>query len=162
MTTTATQRLPWQDRWHCPTVEQLLDPLGPQYRAAMATLLERLGAVERLRQDLVWYGPGWNWTIQFDQLDAEGNKLDTICYVVPDLQVPTVCLPLTVPVLERIPLRRVHKFIRTGIRAAKRAVDVHWATWQLASNTEVEQLMDLIRRRHRLADEMMGAKKAKE
>jgi hypothetical protein len=61
-----------------------------------------------------------------------------------------ICIPLRPETVEKLPLKRLNRYIRDGIRLAKRAVDIYWAVWTPSAVTETEHLMDLIKRRHKL------------
>ena len=162
MTTLApTKLLPWQDHWSEPTLDQLLEPLEEVHRKVLMQLLERIEKYDDLRSSLVWRGVSWHWTLEYTLNDPAGNKLETFCYVVPDKALPRLCIPLTDDVLHRLPFRRLHKLVRTGIRSAKRAVAINWATWELNAPFEVEVLMDLIKRKHKLLLEPFKPTKAR-
>lgn len=158
-TTVVTKRLPWQDRWNQPSMDELMEPINPQHRRALRTLADRVDDHDHVEQHLEWYGPGWHWTIQFDLKDPNGKQVETLCYLVPRQEAPEVCVPLASTTLERLPLHRLHKFVRNGVRGAKRSVAYHWATWDLTASSEVDQLMDLIKRKHKIVLEPYRAKK---
>jgi hypothetical protein len=46
-------------------------------------------------------------------------------------------------------MRRLNRYIRDSIRLAKRAVDLYWATWTPTAMTEVEHLVDLVKRKRK-------------
>ncbi|MAE62950.1 MAG: hypothetical protein CMJ18_01655 [Phycisphaeraceae bacterium] len=149
-TTAVTDRLPWQDRWHEPTVEQLFEPLNPQHGKALRLLMDRIESYGQLERSLLWYGPGWNWTLRYDIRDFEDNDLETLCYLVPREESPQVCVPLGAATLEKLPLRRLHKYVRNGVRGSKCTVELYWATWNLTASSEAEQLVELIKRKHKI------------
>ena len=150
ITLTPTKCLPWQDRWCQPTLDQLFEPLEEVHRKILTDMLDRIEKYDDMRSSLVWRGVSWHWTIEYTLHDPDGNKLETFCYVVPNNAVPRVCIPLSNEVLHRLPFRRLHRFVRNGIRSAKRAVAINWAIWELNAPFEVEILMDLIKRKHKM------------
>ena len=110
---------------------------------------EQYGSVE---QKVVWYGPGWYWTIQY-QFDGSNNGKSgkVLVYLVPNIETPLVCVPLLDEEIGHLPMRRLNKLVRNGIRIAKCAVHVHWATWTPTNQTEIGHINDLIKRKHKLA-----------
>ncbi len=151
MTTLSPVKLvPWLDRWSEPTPDQLMEPLDEAHRKVLGDLLEHINKFDHIRSSLAWRGVSWHWTLEYLLHDPEGNKLDTFCYVVPNTAGPQICIPLTDAIIHRLPFRRLHKFVRNGIRSAKRAVVISWATWNLNAPFEVELLADLVKRKHKI------------
>jgi hypothetical protein len=64
-TTLSNSRLAWQDRWSKPDLEAILGSLKPHHRRAFNHLTQQLEALEGVSKSLIWYGPGWKWTLQF-------------------------------------------------------------------------------------------------
>ncbi len=143
-----TSRLPWQDRWSKPTLEQLLEPLEQsQYRGFQA-LLDLLADMEGIESELVWYGDAWKWTLHYylPAQSAEGRPR-TVCYLVPKHEQSLVCVPMTQAMIDDLPMRRLTKFIKEGVRSAKCAIEIHWAHWNPSNNSEFNTLVDLLRRK---------------
>lgn len=145
-----TSRLPWQDRWNQPTLLQLLDPLKIQHRRLFEQLMEELVDFEEVDQVIHWYGSAWNWTIQYRLHDPSLAEPHTLVYLVPRVENPIIVIPLSDEIIEQLPLKRLNRFIRDGIKNAKRAVAIHWATWTPNSKAEVTFLTDLLRRKCKL------------
>ena len=72
-----------------------------------------------------------------------------LCYIVPNIEQPLACVPLSDAVIETLPMRRLSKYIREGIRSAKHAVEISWASWSFETDSEANLISDLIRRKHR-------------
>jgi len=148
---TATKtRLPWEDRWSEPELNQLVKPIDDQPRRAFSTLISNIDGLERVGRALTWYGPAWKWTIEYQLLGQNGEAVQVLAYLVPRNSGPLVCVPLTNNVIGHLPMRRLNKFFRNGIRSAKCAVEIQWAVWNLSASTEVIHLMDLIKRKHKI------------
>ncbi len=167
MTSTATStRLPWQDRWNEPTVEQLLKPLNAQRRRLLELIMKEADLCQETEQQIVWYGPGWNWTIQYSFKDKQDSlESDVFCYLVANVETPLVSVPLSDAEIEKLPMRRLNKLIRNGIHNAKCAVAIHWAKWTPTNQTEIAHINDLIKRKYKLATgkapkKAAGSKKA--
>jgi hypothetical protein len=147
---TATKRhLPWEDRWHEPQVEQLFPPIQEQPRRALKGLMSDIEKLGKFVREVCWYGPAWKWTIEYRVPDQ--NQVEhVLCYLVPSSAGPLVCVPFSDDVIAQLPMRRLNKFVRNGIRSAKCAVAVHWATWNLTASTEAGHLTDLVKRKHKI------------
>ena len=144
------RRLPWEDRWAQPSLDQLVDPIESQPAEAIQSLMAQIEGLDRVHRSVTWYGPAWKWTIEYQLVNEAGQDLGVLCYVVPSTASPVVCVPMTVSVIERLPMRRLNRFIRNSVRSAKCAVAIHWALWNLNTPAEVVHLMDLIKRKHKL------------
>lgn len=149
MTRSPQKLIPWLDRWTEPTLPQLLQPVEEQRRRIVESLIEQVQKFEGVETSVIWYGQSWRWTVQFTVPDAAGER-QVLAYLVPSPQAPVFCVPLRDEVITKLPLRRLNKYIRDGLRSAKCAVEVHWALWTPSNNVEVEQLVDLIKRKHKL------------
>lgn len=141
---------PWEDRWNKPKVEQLLAPLEEQRRKVVDILIKQMLAFPGVHQTLIWHGSSWRWTLQFSLYDPDGKLVHTLAYLVPYPETPVLCIPLRPETIEKLPIKRLNRYVRDGIRLAKRAVDIHWAVWTPSAVTETEHLMDLIKRRHKI------------
>ena len=144
-------RMPWDDRWTTPTLEQLLEPFEESgKRKILDTLIANFASFDGVQQNLIWYGSAWKWTLEFT-LAAEGRRPVTpMAYLVLNPVQATVSIPLTDEVLTQIPIKRLNKYVRENIRSAKRAVELHWALWCPTASTEVDYLTDLFKRKHKI------------
>lgn len=144
-------RLPWEDRWNEPTLEQLLKVQKDQHRKPLTTVIEQVAELEGVEQNLIWYGPAWKWTIEFRLPEVVRNgEAEVLAYVVPNPETPLVSVPLRDETVDALPIRRLNKYIRDGVKSAKQAVELHWAVWTPSAQTDAEHLIDLIKRKHKL------------
>lgn len=157
-------QLPWEDRWNEPEVQSLLSQLRDPQVKPFKELLKRLDETEGIERELSWQGISWKWSfvyrIQGGQTPKSG--LEEFAYLVPRPGSVAICIPLTSDMIAALPFRRLNRYIRDGIRVAKCAVDIHWATWTPMAMTEVEHLHDLIKRKHRFLFGDDRKKKAEE
>lgn len=145
--------MPWEDRWQQPNVESLLKPIKDPQIKPFRALMERLEAFEHVHHDLQWQGLSWKWTFVYNHGIAESQDkhagLKQFAYLVPRPGSVMICVPLTTEFIYALPMRRLNRYIRDGIRVAKCAVNIHWATWTPMAMTEVEHLHDLLKRKDR-------------
>ena len=147
---TIPKRDAWEDRWREPTPDQLLEVLKDQHRSPLQWLVEQARQLADVELHMRWYGKAWKWTLELSFTDSEGNDLGVLAYVVPSPELPIVSIPLPTETYDELPMRRLNKYIRDGIRSAKRAVSLYWVSWTPASKSDAEHLFDLIKRKHRM------------
>ncbi len=145
-----TPALPWQERWTEPTLEGLLAPIDPQHRQVFEALMAELEKYEDVSYSFKWYGPSWNWTLEYAFVDAKGKTIETLGYLVPRIELPVVCVILTDAQIDGLPIRRLNRMIREGIRSAQCAVQVHWCKWTPHNHSEIGHLVDLIKRKRKM------------
>lgn len=145
-----TERLPWQDRWTRPTFDQLLQPHDKEHRELLLSLVAGIEALDGVQRSLTWYGQAWKWTFQFNFYDEAGHDVEVLAYLVPNPQSSLLCVPLLEPMISQFPIRRLNKFVRTGIQNAKQAVEIHWAVWSPTTQAEADHLLDLLNRKHKI------------
>ena len=143
-------RLAWDNRWSEPTLEHLLNPLKAQPRRLFDQIMGQLAELPGVDRRILWHGPSWKWTIEYTLRDPKGKHLEHLCYLVPNHQNPLICVPLSDAVLEKLPLKKLNRFIRDGIASAKCAVSIHWAIFAPSTLAETAFLYDLIQRKHHL------------
>jgi hypothetical protein len=142
---------PWENRWSAPDRNQLLDGISdPNRRKLIAGLAEKFVGFEGVEELIIWHGTAWKWTFQYSLRNASGQEVDVLAYIVPEPLLPVVCIPLRQTVLEKMPIKRLNRFIREGLRIAKCAVELHWAMWNPNASTECDHLIDLFKRKHKL------------
>jgi hypothetical protein len=146
MNQAASQRLPWQDRWQQPTYEQLAASLSDQQRKVFDRLAEGIEQFDGVHWDFAWHGRAWKWTLQFDLYDDQQNLIGPLVYLVPNPDQLEFCMPLKEDTIHQVNLKRLQKFVRDGLRAAKCAVEMHWAFFHPTAVTEADQLLDLVKR----------------
>ncbi len=146
-------RLPWQDRWNQPTVEQLLAPFKSETDQPLTRLVSKLDALDHAERAITWYGPAWRWTMHYSVADPDGvadADANTLAYLVPNNKTPAVSVPLHPDLIGQLPLKRMTKYVREGIRIAKCAVEIHWATWTPTNDSDADALADLLKHKHKL------------
>ena len=139
----------WEDRWNEPTFEALMAPQKEQHLNLLHNLLERTHAFTGVSRSLVWYGDSWKWTIQYVVDPEAADATEPLAYFVPNPEQPVFCVPLREEMIAAMPTKRLNRYIRDGIRGGKCAVDIHWVMWTPTAMTEVEHLVDLIKRKHK-------------
>ena len=82
--------------------------------------------------------------------DDNGREMDVMAYFVPNPQTPIFCIPMRQELIAQLPLKRLNRYIREGIRSSKCAVELHWAMWVPTASTEADHLTDLFKRKHKI------------
>ena len=71
---------------------------------------------------------------------------EKLAFLVPNPEQPVLWVPLTQEIIDQLPIRRLNRYIREGIREAQCAVETHWCKWVPSALTEADYLTDLSRR----------------
>jgi len=142
-------RSPWENRWEEPSLEELIAPYQDNAKKVIDLLLEQLDSLEDVERSIRWHGVAWKWTIQYSLADEAVEDDRPLCYLVPKPEQLVVSIPMTQGVIATLPMRRLNRYVRDSIRSAKRAVELYWATWTPTAMTEVEHLVDLVKRKRK-------------
>ena len=137
MANTATS---WNDRFSRPGESDLLSGLNRDDRRLIERVITKCEGIGANARCVLWQGIPWRWTIQL----SLGNG-KTLLFVIPEPGRPQLAVPLDAADLDRLPMRRLSKSIRDGILNARTVESTLWPEWELTSNTQVDELMTLIR-----------------
>lgn len=170
-------RYPWTDRWTKPAADQLLTPMKAHHRRQFDRLMNWLSEVDSqpsinwfgpswkwtFQYDLPRSADSDSASVSgsrmksskaaslsyVDSYAAVTAALDAsrLCYLVPSVELPLVSVPLDEPTIEILAKKRLSGFIKDGIRHAKCAVQIHWASWTPCSESEAMHLIDLLKRK---------------
>ncbi len=141
---------PWEDHWNTPEVEDLLHTLLEPANVLIPQLLDKAREqVADLQCAVVWHGSSWKWTLQYSAPNAKGEP-EVLFYFVPNPAEPLISVPLLPAQLEHLPIRRLNRYIRDGLRGAKWGVDIRWARWTPSQPSEIEHLADLLKRKGKI------------
>lgn len=141
----------WNDKFHKPTVAQLREgyakPLIPILDAAREYLL----ALDGVSESVAWHGVPWRWTLVY-RCTGEDRAAVTraFAYLVPDPNRLQVCVPLAREVIAELPVKRFKKSIRDGIVHARSVAGVSWPSWDAPTKAALDDVIDLLQRKHRL------------
>lgn len=149
--TTHAARLPWEDRWRQPSLEQLLHPLDASTRKLFEQMLEGLDALADARAEVVWFGAGWNWTIVYRHGDSD------LCYLIPKPIEPVICIAMSDAQIDALPIRRLARPVREAIKIARFAIEKHYAYWSPTASADIEGLLDLTNRLYKQTTAQGGA-----
>ncbi len=141
----------WNDKFHTPTVAQLREayakPLIPVFDSAREMLLQLSGVSE----SVAWHGVPWRWTLVYRcHGDETAPVTRAFAYLIPDPTRLQVCVPLGREQIVALPIRRFKKNIRDAIVHARSVAGVSWPSWDAPTRAALEDLGDLIRRKHRM------------
>lgn len=141
------ERLAWADRFQKPSVTQLRESLPAPAQRLFDEIRKHVTELEFVREELVWRGDCWKWTIEFH---TRGTKPphDPLAALVPcpgDLQ---IALPIDTDFSSSLPVKRMKRAVRDGLELAQEPFDTRWSVWSLggsaAGGSLLEDLQDLI------------------
>ena len=153
--------LPWQDRWNRPSLDQLLQPQKEQAAELLRSFIDQACQIEHVQTQITWYGTAWKWTITLAADDEAGQELGHLAYVVPNPETPAIAVPLEPELYQGLGTKRLTKYIRDELRSAKWAYESYWTRFSPTNKSDVDGLIDLIRRKHKhlaTGGESRGAK----
>lgn len=159
---------PWDNRWVVPTRDELFVSYKDQTRKLADHLIDGMLDLDGVEEDLRWFGVGWRWSFVYHMPamasmvdEAANDELDRLAYIVPYPETLTLVVPMRLDIIESMPLRRLNKFVRTGIATSKWAVNVQWATFTPIAQSECDHLLDLLKRKHKyITQTLAGAESA--
>ena len=153
--------LPWQDRWTEPSLEQLLQPQKEQAAEVLRSFIDQACEIPGVVVGIRWYGAAWRWTIVLLAGDEAGEPMGDLAYIVPNPESPTIAVAMEPELYQGLSTKRLSKYIRDELRSAKWAYESYWTRYAPTNKSDVEALIDLIRRKHKhlsTGGESRGAK----
>ncbi len=151
-----TDRAPWADRFTKPNLEQLRRSLPATSIGVFDALRARLLREGELTESIAWRGVPWRWCLIYQSVRTdEGNKPQSAdrtherawAYIVPDPENLQICLPLHAEHIQLIDTRRLKKWVREGIVFARSVGGVCWPTYQLTTESQLDELIELVDRK---------------
>src|SRR6185436_5942499 len=121
-------------------------------------LRERLLAFEGVSERLEWQGVPWRWTLVYScQLDPTR----AFAYIIPDPAKPQVAIPLTVNMVQALPLKRMRKAVRDGVVFSRLIAGVYWPGWALEAVGQLDDVIEIMQRKYKgISGEWGGAPQA--
>lgn len=139
-----TTRLPWTDRFTKPQVDELSAHYDSATGELFAHARRSVSEPEAVEERLEWQGLPWRWTLVFER---QGDPTRALAYLVPDPQTPKISIPLTAEMIQLLPLKRMKKTIRDGIEMANSINSVVWACWDLGTENQLDEILDILSRK---------------
>lgn len=135
-------RLPWADRFSKPDLKQLRSHYDKTATELFESARESVAESEAVEVRLAWQGLPWRWTLVYEH---PNDPTRAFAYLVPDPQGVKISVPLTTDMIQRLPMRRMKKTIRDGIEMGNRINTVVWACWDVGSENQLDEIMDIIK-----------------
>jgi len=147
------ERTAWEDRFTEPTVEQMKSHYGKQLLTLFDSARERLLEFDGVEESVSWQGLPWRWTALYT---VAGDPTPAWTYLVPDPEGVVLCVPLNASIVGSMPMKRLKKHIRDGIYMAKQVHETIWATWQVSAKTQLDEVLDVSKRKHKYITALKG------
>jgi hypothetical protein len=139
----------WSDKFRMPSIEELRAGLPKQTQPVFDDARKRLESLDGVTESLVWEGVPWRWSLVYS--GPSGMEPRIVAYLIPDPQRVQICVPLLQEQVDRLPLKRMKKSLRDGIVFARNVAGMWWPTWDVPSRTAVDEVLDLVARKHAMA-----------
>lgn len=141
-------RCPWTDKFNRPTVDELRASFAKPMQRVLEDAREAL-APDGVAETLSWQGVPWRWSLVYRY--GSGPDADRpLAYLIPDPERLQVCVPLTKEQIDALPMKRLRKSIRDGVTHARSVAGVWWATWDVPGRGALDEVVDLVERKHKL------------
>lgn len=141
----------WADRFSTPTADGLAKAMDKPMSELVESARSWLHEFGTLTEEVSWQGDSWRWTLVYRTADRD-ERLPWV-YLIPDPDGPKLAIPLQESEVRKLPLARAKKHVRDGISTAKRVEDTLWAVWDVASKSALDDVFDLVKRRHKMSQE---------
>jgi len=138
---------PWTDRFRQPSLDELRSHYDKQACSLVDRAREMLLDFEGVREGIEWHGVPWRWTLVYTCPD---DPTRAWAYLVPSPEKPQIVVPLTTEMIESIPVHRLKKHVRDGIRGGRQVADICWASWDIGTRNELEDVVSLAKRKHKM------------
>lgn len=147
------QKHPWANKFRRPTADELIAQYGSkQLSQLVGAARGELGGLSGVTETLSWNGVPWRWSFEYRAPGtapaAAGGQ--PLAYLVPDPQHPQIAVPLTAEMIDLLPVRRLKRFVREGIVHGRIVAQVYWPSWEFALRSQLDEVMDLVVRKHKL------------
>ncbi len=140
-TTGARTRTPWEDRFRTPTYELLRDLSNKQVAGVFDAARTRLLAIPDVRCTLCWLGIPWRWSLEF-RSPLDPARAWAVLVMQPNK--PEIAVPLPASVLAKIPLSKLPRPIRDGLKASISIAGVFWPSWECEGKTQVDEVLQVL------------------
>ncbi len=145
MTSSTAQRgNSWANRFQTPVLADLVRPLGAENAALLRMARQTLLDLEGVSEKIAWHGIPWRWTLVYDC----GGATRALAYLVPEPANPQIVIPVHESFIAALPRRCFSRHIKDGLSLCAVVTGVRWAQWELASETQLSEVLDLVRRKH--------------
>ncbi|MDX2130641.1 MAG: hypothetical protein SFY69_01155 [Planctomycetota bacterium] len=136
----ARHRPAWSDRFRVPEAHSLVGELPRAFGPAVEHARRILTGTHAFTESVCWQGV-WNWCLRYGP-----NPMPPIAcaYVVPDPAKPRLCIPFPEFTLRAMSPKRVGKSVRDTLVHAPSVNGIRWATWDIQSKAQVEEVLDLV------------------
>lgn len=134
----------WSDRFQAPEPETLETALQDSAHALFMKARTRLDEFEDATCTIRWLGVPWRWSYVY----ALKGTSEVLAYLVPEPTKPQICVPMDYDALERVASRRLSRTIRDGIVFAANVGGTRWASWELQSENQLDEILSLVSAKH--------------
>jgi len=142
--------VPWADRFHTATADELIAQLPQDHARASALLLERLRALGLPEPAARWMGACWKWTVAIepDARSAQQHKTREPAppvYLIPDPAQPRLCTRLDARSLAAVRADRLQRGVRDAMASGVQVGSALWVEWAIESDACADDMLALVR-----------------
>lgn len=141
----AASKSAWEDRFRTPTVQDLFESCRRQISSLIESVRDRLLSKPGMSEAVEWQGLPWRWTMTYSNPSDPSHAW---AYLVPDPEKPVLSIPMTSEMVDSMPLHRMKKHVRDGVLTSRQVDGVYWASWELTSKAQLQDVLELVERKH--------------
>lgn len=145
MTTGTKQPPAWENKFVTPTLEECLDPYLPHVRQLFDDARARILAHNPILEEFGWQGLPWRWCLTYR---LPGEHHHDFAYLVPNPEKPRIAMPFSESELQSMPLHRFKKHLKDALAHSVKTGRTHWATFEITSKPQLDDILDVVRRKH--------------
>jgi hypothetical protein len=145
-------RTPWEDRFRCPTAQDLTSHYRNRQLATLFDLAkEQLSSIAPFVRRISWQGVAWRWCFTWHD-PSEPAGPDGLprprFYLVPHPDGPTVACPMTEEAFNNLPRRALGRTAREGLDQSRQIGDARWASWKVTNRTALAEVVAAVAMLH--------------
>jgi hypothetical protein len=136
-----TVRRAWEDRYHTPTVSELVGAVGKPQCDLLEWVRQQFRELDGVRELVVWQGIPWRWSLTYSV-----HRNQPWVYLVPQPGKPAIAIPLSQELAAEVAAKKFSKAIKDAVALAPLVGSIRWVQCDLTARTQGEDLVALARR----------------
>ncbi|MEO1128465.1 MAG: hypothetical protein AAFX05_02020 [Planctomycetota bacterium] len=145
MTTSVRRPIPWEDKFNEPSIDEVRSHYAKPERDLFDAARSRILEFPKVEESFGWLGLPWRWCFSYT---LPGDPTRAWAYLVPDPASPRVAMPFTEDMLKAMPVHRFKRHLKDGLAAAVEVGGIFWATFEITSKSQLDDVMDVVKRKH--------------
>jgi hypothetical protein len=147
MAVAAKKKSPWEDQFTEPTLEDLLAAYPKPNRQLFEHARGFMLGLDDVTETLGWQGLPWRWCLTFE---IPKDPTRAWAYLVPDPERAKVAIPFNGEMLQAMPMHRFKRHLKDVFAGSMDVGGKFWPTFDISSRSQLEDVLDLVKRKYTL------------